>query len=132
MIPYQYLARYTKIPDPETLNGTKIVLDPEPLNPGLTYRVTAILESPDKHKAIVQWEIAGGGESVSGETLFVDRKPVEMDGGAIDLHIEPEELDGNQLQVGVWGRIDKRMGNYGIPQCEAKGLRSFKNRRRIF
>lgn len=133
MIPYQYLARYTKIPDPEGFNETKIVFDTSPLEPGFIYRVTAVIESPDKHKAIVQWELEGpGGESVRGEILFVNLKPVELDGGALDLHIEPEEFADNQLQSGVWGRIDNRMGKYGIPQCEAKNLRSFKNRRGVF
>jgi hypothetical protein len=104
------------------------------LEPWQKFRVMGYAQTGDW--VLVKWQITIGSREAyrwqSGETLYHGETAIEGGRleGSFNLYQTPAiEQTGTPLNQSVWDRIDRRIGQHGIPPAIAAGLRNPRNYR---
>ena len=91
---------------------------------GIYSRVIGYSQAADY--TLVVWARGTDEEYFTAEFLYRGSELISSGGGALDLYEKPPEEEERLAPTyfkSVWERVDRRLGNYGIPSSIAIALR---------
>ena len=107
--------------DPYFLAPPSIIL---PISAGNTYRVQSVTNFQEY--TLTAWELGDEINFATGETLYRLTECLACCGGRLSLG-EPIQFDKSAMLERPWESVsnivDRNIGNYGVPQAVAIGLR---------